>query len=168
MGGGFRDGAGDWVQGWTVKGPVSTVEVRVQGQVETTDLAGVLRGHRELVPPLAYLRSTPATEADDALRALADSAAQDVPLSHAHALAFAVAAAAAPPAAPAASYPAPTPGSFNLEQLKGALPSSVDPTRKEEYLSDADFQKAFGMDRNAFKALAKWKRDDAKKKVGIF
>ena len=44
MGGGFRDGAGDWVQGWTVKGPVSTVEVRVQGQVETTDLAGVLRG----------------------------------------------------------------------------------------------------------------------------
>ena len=95
MGGGFRDGAGDWVQGWTVKGPVSTVEVRVQGQVETTDLAGLLRGHRELVPPLAYLRSTPATEADDALRALADSAAQDDPLSHAHALAFAVAGAIA-------------------------------------------------------------------------
>eukprot|EP01031_Cornospumella_fuschlensis_P039461 gene39461-48041_t len=72
---------------------------------------------------------------------------------------------AAPTAAPAA---APAPGSFNLEQLKGALPLSVDPTRKEEYLSDADFQEAFGMDRNAFKALAKWKRDDAKKKAGIF
>ena len=33
MGGAFRDGAGDWVQGWTVKGPVSAIEVRVQGQV---------------------------------------------------------------------------------------------------------------------------------------
>ncbi|RYG59551.1 hypothetical protein EON64_20110, partial [archaeon] len=61
-----------------------------------------------------------------------------------------------------------TAGSFNLEQLKGALPPTVDPTKKEEYLSDAEFQKTFNMDRNAFKALAKWKRDDAKKKAGIF
>jgi transglutaminase-like putative cysteine protease len=95
MGGGFRDGAGDWVQGWTVKGPVSAVEVRVQGLVETTDLAGVLRGHRELVPALAYLRDTPATEAGDTLRALAESSAQDDPLGQAHALAFAVAGAIA-------------------------------------------------------------------------
>lgn len=95
MGGAFRDGAGDWVQGWTVKGPVSEIEVRVQGQIETTDLAGMLRGHRELVPALAYLRSTAATEADAALQALADSARHDDPLSHAHALAFAVAGAIA-------------------------------------------------------------------------
>lgn len=95
MGGAFRDGAGDWVQGWTVKGPVSEVEVHVQGTVETSDLAGVLRGHREMAPPLAYLNGTPATEADDALRALADSARHDDPLAHAHALAFAVAGAIA-------------------------------------------------------------------------
>lgn len=95
MGGAFRDGAGDWVQGWTVKGPVSEIEVHVQGQVETTDLAGVLRGQRELVPPLAYLRDTPATMADEALRALADSAAQDDLLGQAHALSFAVAGAIA-------------------------------------------------------------------------
>lgn len=95
MGGGFRDGAGDWVQGWTVKGPVSEVEVRVQGQIETFDLAGVLRGHRELVSPIAYLRSTPATEADDGLRALAKSAVQADALSYMHALAFAVAGAIA-------------------------------------------------------------------------
>lgn len=94
-GGAFRDGAGDFVQGWTVKGPVSEIEVRVQGQVETTDLAGVLRGHRELVPAIAYLRDTPATEADDALKALAISAVQDDALSQAHALAFAVAGAIA-------------------------------------------------------------------------
>ena len=61
MGGGFRDGAGDWVQGWTVKGPVSEVEVRVQGQVETTDLAGMLRGHREVIHPIVYLQPTEAT-----------------------------------------------------------------------------------------------------------
>lgn len=94
-GGAFRDGAGDLVQGWTVKGPVSAIEVRVQGQVETHDLAGVLRGHRELVPPMAYLRATPATKADASLMALAETAAQDDPLSQAHALAFAVAGAIA-------------------------------------------------------------------------
>ena len=95
MGGAFRDGAGDFVQGWTVKGPVTEIEVRVQGQVDTTDLAGVLRGHRELVPALAYLRDTPATTADAALKALAESAVQDDPLSQAHSLAFAVAGAIA-------------------------------------------------------------------------
>ena len=36
----------------------SEIEVRVEGQVETTDLAGILRGHRETVPPEAYLRET--------------------------------------------------------------------------------------------------------------
>lgn len=94
-GGAFRDGAGDWVQGWTVKGPVDQIEVRVRGEVETTDLAGMLRGHRESVPPEAWLRDTAATEADEALRALADSARHDEPLSFAHALAFAVAGAIA-------------------------------------------------------------------------
>jgi transglutaminase-like putative cysteine protease len=70
-GGAFRDGAGDRVQGWTVPGPVAQVEVRVQGTVETFDTAGILRGHRESVPPEAYLRATPATEPDDAVRAVA-------------------------------------------------------------------------------------------------
>ncbi|MBE0554597.1 MAG: transglutaminase family protein [Rhodobacteraceae bacterium] len=94
-GGAFRDGAGDWVQAWTVKGPVEEIEVRVQGVVETTDMAGMLKGHRETVPPEAWLRDTPATEADEALRALADSARHDEPLSYVHALAFAVAGAIA-------------------------------------------------------------------------
>lgn len=72
MGGGFRDGAGDWVQGWTVLGPVNEITVHVTGQVETLDQAGVLRGHKELVPPEAYLRKTHPTEADAALIALAE------------------------------------------------------------------------------------------------
>lgn len=90
-GGGFRDGAGDWVQGWSVAGPVEVVEVRVTGLVETQDLAGVLRGHKESVPPGAWLRSTPATRADSGLMALAEAVKGDgETLAQAHALSDAV------------------------------------------------------------------------------
>lgn len=90
-GGSFRDGAGDWVQGWTVAGPVSEIEVRVKGKVETTDLAGVLRGHRETAPPDAYLRDTVATKADAALLALsAVLTAAETPLTGCHALSAAI------------------------------------------------------------------------------
>ena len=91
-GGAFRDGAGDRVQGWTVKGPVSEVEVRVAGTVETVDLAGVLRGHREVVAPEVYLVDTPPTRADAALVALSQAqAGADGALALAHRLAAAVA-----------------------------------------------------------------------------
>jgi len=89
-GGAFRDGAGDWVQGWSVAGPVSGIEVRVQGRVETSDLAGVLRGHRELVQPECYLRDTTQTRADAALRALAESCVDADVLARAHAMSAAV------------------------------------------------------------------------------
>ncbi|MFN3641625.1 MAG: transglutaminase domain-containing protein [Gemmobacter sp.] len=89
-GGAFRDGAGDWVQGWTVRGPVEAITVRVTGTVETADTAGVLRGHRETVPPEAWLRETAATRADAAIRTLAEAEAAD-PLDLAHALSAAVA-----------------------------------------------------------------------------
>lgn len=87
MGGGFRDGAGDWVQGWTVLGPVNEITVHVTGQVETLDQAGVLRGHKELAPPEAYLRKTHPTEADAALIALAEGLTpQQDALAAAHAV----------------------------------------------------------------------------------
>lgn len=91
-GGCFRDGAGDWIEGWSVRGPLTEVIVRVEGQVETEDLAGILRGHRETVPSAAYLRETPATHADAALRALAQEAATDASggLDCAHRLSAAV------------------------------------------------------------------------------
>ncbi len=89
-GGSFRDGAGDWVQGWTIRGPLSEIAVRVTGMVETADTAGILRGHRESIPPEAWLRETPATRPDAAIRALAAVAAAD-PLDLAHALSAAVA-----------------------------------------------------------------------------
>ena len=91
QGGQFRDGAGDWVGAWTVQGPVQDITVRVRGTVETRDLAGVLRGHRETVPPEVWLRATPATATDAALAALAQRGRGDDSLSLAHGLAALVA-----------------------------------------------------------------------------
>ncbi|MBL9048824.1 MAG: transglutaminase family protein [Tabrizicola sp.] len=85
-----RDGAGDQVQAWTIAGPLTSVEVRVRGTVETEDLAGVLRGHRESVMPDCYLRSTPPTQADVALHRLAETASGADSLALAHALSQAV------------------------------------------------------------------------------
>ncbi len=91
MGGAFRDGAGDRVQGWTVAGPVEEITVTVHGTVETTDLTGVLRGHRETVNPECYMRATLPTRADMALRRLGEGAAVAEGLDLAHALSEAVA-----------------------------------------------------------------------------
>ncbi len=90
-GGSFRDGAGDVVEGWSLRGPAGALRILVTGEVETTDLAGLLRGHRESVPPDAYLRETPATRADAALHDLARTAAggRDT-LDRAHLLSSAV------------------------------------------------------------------------------
>ncbi|MEH7827554.1 transglutaminase family protein [Gemmobacter denitrificans] len=91
-GGTFRDGAGDRITAWSVPGPVSEIVVRVRGTVETLDLAGVLRGHREGVRPEVYLRETAATWADPALVALAVAAeGAEGSLDAAHRLSAAVA-----------------------------------------------------------------------------
>ena len=96
-GGAFRDGAGDWIESWSVRGPADRVEVAVTGTVETTDLVGMLRGHRETVHPLVYLRETPATMIDTTLADLAAEAARGAtsPLDTCHALSNAVRAAIA-------------------------------------------------------------------------
>jgi transglutaminase-like putative cysteine protease len=91
----FRDGAGDWIETAKHMSPVSEAYVAVRGIVETVDLTGVLRGHRELVPPAAYLRATRSTRADLALTEMAEAAvrriAPDRGLERAHALMNAVA-----------------------------------------------------------------------------
>lgn len=90
-GGAFRDGAGDWIAAWSVLGPVQEILVHVQGRVETSDQAGVLRGHKALVRPEVYLRDTFATRADEALRALAAAGQGADRLAGAHDLMAAVA-----------------------------------------------------------------------------
>ncbi|MEI2807893.1 transglutaminase family protein [Albidovulum sp.] len=87
-GAGFRDGAGDWIESWSLRGPADRVTVTVVGTVETADLAGLLTGHREAVNPAVYLRETQATRADGQLAELARAAAVETgePLARAHAL----------------------------------------------------------------------------------
>ncbi|NWX33811.1 VILI protein, partial [Notiomystis cincta] len=48
------------------------------------------------------------------------------------------------------------------------LPRGVDPSRKENHLSDEDFQAAFGMNRSAFSSLPLWKQQKLKKDTGLF
>lgn len=65
-------------------------------------------------------------------------------------------------------YPEPLSVSYSLDVLQTSLPANVDPTRKEDYLSDVDFQEVFQMDRERFQNLAKWKRIEMKKAKLLF
>jgi hypothetical protein len=47
---------------------------------------------------------------------------------------------------------------FSYENLKGKFPDGIDPTRKEAYLSDEEFNKVFGMPKEKFYELKKWKQ----------
>ena len=94
-GGGFRDGAGDWVQAWTVRGPVSRIDVTVRGTVETHDASGILRGNREIIPVTAWLDETAPTRPDAALRDLAAAGTGADALALAHDLSARVAGAIA-------------------------------------------------------------------------
>ena len=72
--------------------------------------------------------------------------------------------AAAPAPAPVASAG----GFFDLTSLRAGCPAGVNPSRKEDALSDSDFQTVFKMDRASFEGLAAWKRNQKKKDAGIF
>ncbi|XP_026035413.1 villin-1 isoform X1 [Astatotilapia calliptera] len=48
------------------------------------------------------------------------------------------------------------------------LPEGVDPTQKEDYLSDLDFENLLSTTRADFQRLPKWRQNDLKKKAGIF
>ncbi|XP_006512124.1 villin-like protein isoform X2 [Mus musculus] len=55
-----------------------------------------------------------------------------------------------------------------MHQALEDLPPGVDPARKEFYLSDSDFQDIFGKSKEEFYSMAKWKQQQAKKKLGFF
>jgi hypothetical protein len=44
----------------------------------------------------------------------------------------------------------------------------VDPTRKEQYLSEDDFMQVFGVTKASFESQPKWKRDKSKRENGLF
>ena len=72
-----EDAFGNIVHTLYTERPTDALMVRVTGEVATVDTGGVLRGSPERLSPLVFLRDTPLTEADAALRALADQVGPD-------------------------------------------------------------------------------------------
>ncbi len=83
-----EDAFGNIVHSLSVDGPLETLTTLVEGEVETFDTAGVVRGAIERFPPALYLRETPLTAADEALRDFARETTDREPnlLSKLHAL----------------------------------------------------------------------------------
>ncbi|RHY55571.1 hypothetical protein DYB30_004532 [Aphanomyces astaci] len=85
----------------------------------------------------------------------------------------AVAPAAAAPAPVHDAPPAPVAAvaggnqTFTLQQLIAGV-DGIDLTRKESYLSDAEFKTVLGVTRGEFAALPKWKQQAKKKEVNLF
>lgn len=85
------NGYGDEESIWTSRNLLETVDVVASGVVETRDVAGVLRGVHSTARPAMFLRGTPLTEPDEAIRELAANAVGDrTGLDAAHALAASV------------------------------------------------------------------------------
>jgi transglutaminase-like putative cysteine protease len=68
----FVDGFGNVVHCYNVNRPHESVTLIVEGEVETLDTAGIVRGGPEPLPPAFYLRSTALTMSDPDMRSLAE------------------------------------------------------------------------------------------------
>jgi len=62
-----EDAFGNITHAFRADGPFSELRVRVDGEVETQDTLGVVRGAVERFPPSLFLRDTPLTHADAAI-----------------------------------------------------------------------------------------------------
>jgi transglutaminase-like putative cysteine protease len=69
-----EDAFGNIAHAFTAEGPFDELTVAVEGEAETRDTQGVVRGAVERFPPSLYLRETPLTHADDAIAAFAAAA----------------------------------------------------------------------------------------------
>jgi transglutaminase-like putative cysteine protease len=63
----YQDAFGNIAHAFTADGPLTELSLSVEGEVETQDTAGVVRGSIERFPPSLYLRSTSLTEPDPAI-----------------------------------------------------------------------------------------------------
>lgn len=62
-----EDAFGNIIHTFTAEGPLDELGVLVEGEVETQDTSGLVRGAVERFPPSLYLRETPLTEPDTAI-----------------------------------------------------------------------------------------------------
>lgn len=72
-----EDAFGNLTHVFSADGPFAELNVEVVGEVETQNTEGVVRGAVERFPPSLYLRSTPLTEADAALRDFTNGVRRD-------------------------------------------------------------------------------------------
>lgn len=86
----LADGSGVEEGVWSHEGALGAVEVTAEGTVVRAEDQGVVRGLKERTPAELFLRQTPLTTADEAIRDLAEGVRQDDDLSALHALAGAV------------------------------------------------------------------------------
>ncbi len=87
-----QDPFGNLVHDFSADGPIENYAIAINGMVETVDLAGVIRGVVEKVPPAVFMRDTRLTEPSAALREFTDKAGSQggSDLSRLHALMEAV------------------------------------------------------------------------------
>ncbi|MEP7209310.1 MAG: transglutaminase family protein [Alphaproteobacteria bacterium] len=83
-------GVGDRESIWTANRSVADVEIVAEGEVETHDAAGVVRGLRDTMRPSVFMRTTPLTAPDPAIEALAASAKAPAVIDQLHGLCSAV------------------------------------------------------------------------------
>lgn len=81
-----EDAFGNLVHSFSLDQPAGTLAIHAGGEVDTFDVAGIVRGAPERFPPELFLRDTPATLADAAVAALARDCAGGEPLETLHAL----------------------------------------------------------------------------------
>jgi transglutaminase-like putative cysteine protease len=83
-----QDPFGNVVHTFSADGPIAEMAIQIDGLIETTDLAGVVRGTIERVPIDVFHRDTLLTTPDEALRGFAIDAVREAgtPLSQMHAL----------------------------------------------------------------------------------
>jgi len=83
-----EDAFGNLTHSFTVDGPISEMRIGVEGEVETQDTAGIIRGTLERFPPSLFLRESELTKPDDAIIAFTADAARaaNEPLARLHAL----------------------------------------------------------------------------------
>nr|WP_281268380.1 transglutaminase family protein [Arenicella xantha] len=70
----FLDGGGDQIRTMCVENLERDVEIRVTGEIETSDTNGLIKLRNERVSPLVYLRDTELTRPDDRIAELAKRA----------------------------------------------------------------------------------------------
>jgi len=81
-----EDAFGNITHVFTMNGPLAELRIDVDGQIETQNTDGVLRGTVERFPPPLFLRDTALTQADAAICEFAQQVRGDSRLAELHAL----------------------------------------------------------------------------------